>query len=214
MPITLTDVSADTDALAVDYNANLQKMRDKFSTSAGVGIGDADIATDAAISGSKLSTVNQVPTLALATDAVDNRVLRKDPSVSANRPVTADHVRDGVIQKKHIDTAHPLAKAQLDLLVEEVAFSVAGSGAGWTVRSYSVQRVTNGANYEAIVNVFLTNGSGSATGFGSQAVQKAPTTAIPTASRVLLDVYIADLAQTGSSTSVSGKLVFVSMALA
>jgi len=183
MPITLTDVSADTDALAVDYNANLQKMRDKFSTSAGVGIGDADIATDAAISGSKLSTVNQVPTLALATDAVDNRVLRKDPSVSANRPVTADHVRDGVIQKKHIDTAFPLTNAQLALKERTVAFSVSGTVA---LNHLAVQRLTNGGNFRFLV----TNHIGATT--SSVACVPSPDD-IAAASNRIVGVHIADV---------------------
>lgn len=199
MPINLTDVTADSDALASDYNANLQKIRDKMSTSAGVGIGDADIATDAAISGSKLSTVNQVPNLALATDAVDNRVLRKDAGVSANRPVTADHVRDGAIQKKHIDTGHPLSLAQLDLQVLNMAFSVAGTVA---LNHIAVQRLTGSGNYRFLV----TNHIGTVT--SSIAVVPSPDT-VAAATREVIAAYIADVTPGVTTT---GTLVVIHVA--
>jgi len=196
MPITLTDVSADADALAADYNANLQKIRDKMSTTAGVGVGDADIATDAGINGNKLSTTNRVPEDRLASLAVSARVLRSDAAVSANRAVTADHVRDLAIAKKHINTASPLTNAQVEIKEQTAAFSLTGTVA---INHLCVQRRTLAGNYEFTV----TNHVGSTT---SAHVLPALATPIPVASNRIINAYIADVVPGVTTT---GTLVVV-----
>ncbi len=197
MPITLTNATADNDALAADYNANLQSVRDKFSATASVGIGNADIATDAGIDGTKLSTTNQVPEDRLLTDAVTSRVLRKDAVTSANRAVTNDHVQDGTLTKRaHTKTVgSSFSRAELDLTVQSVAFS--GSvGVGAAVMLF---RKTVGPNY-----AFGLTGS-------TATITVTPSTALPTATTLVLEALVENFTLVGAIAA--GNLIIISIPL-
>ena len=104
-------------------------------------------------------------------------------------------------------TGQKITSNQLEELIEEKSFSI-NIAPSFTLRWGGVHRVTVGANYEAVVAIAVNLTGSDVVTWGNVAV--VPTTAIPTTSRDLIDVYLADLAT--SSPNVIGKVVFVSRA--
>lgn len=163
MPLSIPHTMvADHDALASDVNDVNAAIAAKFSETAGVGIGDGDIASDAGISGAKLSNVTgkQIPTDRLADDAVTAAKLADSPSVDANRAVTTDHIKDQAVTKAKV------ANSSL----------VLGKLVGPNGTSASVVQV---------VNFNMT-----ATGLGRFSATVTPTIPIPTATSEIIGLYL------------------------
>lgn len=99
LPNSLTDgtvargseVRANDDAIVAEVNG---------------GLTDVNIATGAAISGSKISNVagSRVPGDRIEDDAVDSTKLKDDAAVDANRAVTANHIRNDAVIARCIKT--------------------------------------------------------------------------------------------------------------
>jgi hypothetical protein len=203
---------AGTKARAAEVNANFQAIVGKFSEGSG-GIVDADCATGMDLnSAAKLSgTAGKRVTVAkMEDDAVDGRVLKDDNNAgSPNAAVNlVNHIKDGLIPKGKLSTVAgtQIAIAQLDMLIEEVAFSV-NTGAGTMVSfAVAVSRITVGANHQGQVRIAI-QPVGTVTLL--LPVTVVPTTAIPFATRSLKALYVADVAYV--NPNITGKVVFVSM---
>jgi len=130
---------ADEDFLAVDINGNFVVVRNKFSETAGVGILDADCATDMGLSGLKLSNASgkQVVTDRIADDAVDAAKLSDSTAVDANRAVTTNHIRDAAVVAAKLGAAAVIAGK-----VKTTTLTVAHGGA--TIASGSAAAFNTG----------------------------------------------------------------------
>lgn len=161
-------------------------------------LADDNIASGAAIKGTKLSNVAgaRVPTDRIEDDAVTADKLRDDAAVDGNRAVTTNHIRDVAVTKGKV-AAGTLTKAQTALLVQTVAFTL---NVGLAAQALTINRATSGANYIGQVR--------SAGAFATLATVT-PGTAIPTATSDLLDLYLSDLAF--ASPNMTGNVVFVSL---
>ena len=188
-----SEVRANDDSIVAQVNGNLTAV---------------NLNPSAAIPGTYLSNVagSRVPTDRIDDLAVTDAKLRSDGAVDAQRAVTTNHIRDLAVTKAKLSTtaSQTIALAQMDMLVESVPFSFAN--AVFTTEanlvSYSVTRKTSGANYISATRVFYSG--------GRYLFDQAPTTAIPTATRSLLSVYIADIA-IGAGV-ITGNMIFVSIA--
>lgn len=120
-PITLLDAVADRPALPAGVDAWLAALRGKFSQVPGIGIGDGDVATDAAIAGTKFSNVStrQIPEDRIGTNSGSSRALASDATVSANRAITDNHVQSATLTKRSFSKT-----AGSILTASEVAFVV------------------------------------------------------------------------------------------
>lgn len=171
---------------------------------------DVNVSSGAAIQGTKIAT-GTLPGDRIKNNEVDKDKLKSDsgpgsPNAAVN---TANHIKDGIIPKGKM-LAGDLTKAQMNLLVDPKAFSIA-LAAGMAVYDATVHRVTVGANFEAVV-VGLGYSAGDPTSATVRVRTGAvvPNTAIPTATRDLIAVFVADVSY--SAPNLTGTVVFVSLA--
>lgn len=214
MPLSIPHTfAADTDALASDVNDVNAAIAAKFSETAGVGIGDGDVASDAGISGSKLSNVTgkQIPTDRLADDAVTAAKLADSASVDANRAVTTNHIRDAAVTKPKIGPSqitldkHAGPNGTSATVVQVVAFSQSLPASASSYVVSSIERRTSAGNYIARLRVRTISGGVEA--FTN--IDVTPTVAIPAATAEILAMYLDNLALAGSAFS--GNVVFVAL---
>jgi len=205
------------DGVEVAFGSDVLANDEALKSVINGGLADDNIAPGANIKGSKLSATpgERVPSSCIEDDAITADKL-KDASDGddALRAVTGDHIRNLTIPKKKLSTSvnERITIAQMDILVEEVPFSFGGHLA--TLWHAQARRITNGANWEARVSVTSGNGSFIVSDASGQSVQEAgtnqaPTTPIPTLTRRLIGLYLADVAIVAGVCS--GKVVFVSM---
>lgn len=222
MALSITyQFSGDADASADQLNQNFADVVAKFTEGSG-GIADGDIASSAAISGLKMSTVSgkQIPTGAIANAAITDAKLASDsasPGTDANRAVGTDAIKNKAVTKGKVADL-TLTLAQMAMTSEEVAFTLPFNNVA-TILSYTVHRATSGSNYVFYVNIAaaITGPSLSASMFLIDTTSPhAPATgggtlsAIPTATRVIVAAYLADV--TYGSNQFTGKLVVTHMA--
>jgi len=197
---------ADEDFLADDINANFTNIKNKFSETNGVGIGDGDIANDADISGLKLSNADgkQIPEDRIKDDAVTADKLRDDPAVNANRAVTTDHVRDEAITKAKVKLGD-LTKAQTAIVAVPVTIPATAAVAGKWASAQLV--VTNNAgNVRVVLSGVWTVFSAGIYSNAQQDVNLDPAVAIPFATNTVLGVYFSALTL---AANISGTIVIV-----
>ena len=211
MPVSLPfTLVAKTKAKASEVMANLLALSAKFTTGAG-GIVDADCSTTMDFDANKLSSSanKRIVAAKFEDDAVDLRALKDD--ATAGSPLAAVntkfHIKDRIIPKTKLSIAagEKISFAELDMLVEEVSFSIGISFISFV--SATVHRTTSGANYQALVHVMTTSGGSWSVSAGNVV----PTTPIPIATRKLIALYFIDIAIVGANCT--GKLAFVSMPL-
>jgi hypothetical protein len=125
-------------ARAAEVNANFAAVAAKFTEAAG-GISDADIATTAAIKGSKLSTTpgNRIPTAAIEDEAVTDVKLNNDtaiPGVDSGRAVGGEHIKlltAAQMARFLPDTPSAgIGSNKLKLSFDATAFSFSAAGTG------------------------------------------------------------------------------------
>lgn len=204
---------ADLDIIdALKFNNNFDTLYGEFNGN----IDNANIKSLAGIEGTKIApSPNGIPTDRLNNDAVTDVKLSDHASADASRAVGELHIKTDAVVKRIIKAAN-VSLNKLDVLVEAKAFSIATTFSNlWIV---GVSRKTNGANYEASfyaiagssTSVFDTaGGTGGIAGLIAGTI--VPTTAIPTATREIIGLYLANIVFT-ASTSVAGDCIFISIA--
>lgn len=205
MPVALPHALTDgTTAYGSQVRANDNALAAKFTEGAG-GIADADVASGAAIKGTKLSNVagNRVPTDRIEDDAITDAKLRDDAAVDANRAVTTNHIRDQAVTKGKVAVS-TLTHSQLQMLVQVTAFGPHSPGG--TVGSVTATIEVSGANY--VVRLYGTLVGGGA----AWDLVVNPSPAIPTATRSPLAIYLQSVTGIGS-TAVSGGINITHIAI-
>lgn len=154
MPQGLTvpySFSAETPANADQVNANFAAVQAKFNG----GIVDGDLSSAADLDGNKLSQASgkQVPTAALANNAVTQAKLSSDaaqPGVDANRAVTGAHIAavDATNLKRFLPTAaadgsNAIPLNKLGIVAHLHTSGLSGVGASPGANNYTITPVTN-----------------------------------------------------------------------
>lgn len=212
MPLgALKTWAADEDFLASDINGNFTVIKNKFSETAGVGIVDGDCASDMGLNGNKLSNASgkQVPTDRLAPNAVDRTILRSDASVDANRAVTPNHVANEAIEKRAVKLAS-LTKAQTAIAVQTKAFGPTASTLAHGFESVVPVLVNNAGNYRVELQCVVVGFFSPVYANTVQIIPVDPTTPIPVATNLILDVRLVALSGL-CTTSLSGTVEIVSI---
>jgi len=200
--------SSGNKAKSSEVNANFAAVAAKFSTGAG-GINDSDISSSCDFDANKLSVTPGKRIIAnkFETGAVDSTALKKDPNAGSPNAAVNDptHVKDGILGKAKLSTVvgQKVTVAQLDLLVEDVPFSVNVGSVG-VLTGIDVQRQVSGLNYVIGIR-YQTN-----TGGGGSLATLSPTTPIPTATRHLLAAF--PVGVTWAGNIISGSVCVVSIA--
>jgi len=209
-PLTIPNTFvAQTKAKASQVNANFAAVAAKFSTGAG-GILDADCSTSMDLDANKLSSTagKRLTAPKFEVGAVDKDALKKDatagsPAAAVNEPA---HIKDRMIPKikLSVTAGEKITNTELDMLVEEVAFSTSIIvGIGSTVLGHMVERRITGPNYTFFARI---DSDGAASG----PITLTPTTPIPTATRNVIGVYLHNV--TISASKFFGTIVYASIA--
>lgn len=175
---------------------------------------DADnVSPTAALPGTVISTTSPIPTNRIADDAVDKDKLKDDatpgsPLAAVN---TSNHIKDGIVTKAKVSGT--LSLAQIDILVQTVAFSLGSLTSGDNFVSASVWTEVSGANYIAKVRGFVESFSAGTLFWSAQTGTVTPGTAIPTASRAILAVYLTNVVWDNAANTLTGNVNFVSIGL-
>lgn len=207
-PLTIPNTFvAQTKAKASQVNANFAAVAAKFSTGAG-GILDADCSTAMDLDANKLSSIagKRITFTKFEVGAVDSAALKKDatggsPNAAVNDPT---HIKDRMIPKTKLSVTagQKVSATELDLIVEEVAFSLAGWSFSPGIAFVSVRRVLSGSKYIAQVSAHGSTG-------GQSDGPVTPTQDILVADRYLIGLVVA-IGAPGSN--LTGTVTFVSIA--
>ena len=202
--------SADDDFLADDINANFTNIKNKFSETANVGIGDGDCASNMDLNGNKLSTTpgKQIKEDRIEKDAVTALQLRSSLAADGNRAVTTDHVRNQAITKGKVKLAD-LTKAQIALSVQTPSFGATVAVAGEFVSATPVI-VNNAGNYRIEVRMVWIVLAVGILSTAEQIINLDPAVAIPVATNTIVDVHFTVLAGLGTG-SISGTVAITAI---
>jgi hypothetical protein len=171
---------------ALKFNKDFDDLYGEFNGN----IDNTNIKGGAGIVGTKIADApNGIPTVKINDNAVTSAKLLSNVSDNTQRAVTSDHIKDGAAIRRTVPTngisLDKLGTAPVLQKTHVPTFLTPGGGGN----IMSVVSFINGANYEFTVT--LANNSASpdiilASNF-------APVTPIPTASKELLSVYLANL---------------------
>lgn len=184
-------------------------------------IDNSNIKSLAAIEGTKIASApNGIGTSQLNDDSVTSAKLKDSASVDGDRAVTTDHIRDGAITSDKLATDSVtqvkiadgiLALDKLKNLVQEtVAFTISGLTSGSTFVAATLWVEVSGSNYIAKVSGYVQSFSAGVLFWSTGSTTVTPTTAIPTASKKLISVYLTNLVWSDAANTITGNVVFLS----
>ena len=181
-----TDYVAGNDELAEEFNADANTIYNDYNGN----VTDANCSAIMALQGTKLADAPLgVPTAKINDSAV-----------------TTAKINDLAVTGAKIAVSTIPTEKFKNLVTESVAFTT-NFGVGFTAKIVIPYRFTSGANYIGKVLVWAQD---NATAFLSSTVLTVtPLTAIPTATKDLIAIYLDNVTLAGST--ISGNLIFVSI---